>query len=509
MSVDLARETYRGLSPAEFFYRNKEIAGFSNPARALYQTIRELVENALDATELHGILPDIKIFVDVVDPGKNIVKVRVEDNGIGVPKEEVPKVFGMVFYGSKYKIRQSRGVFGLGVKMAVLYAQITTGKPVYVKSSTIDSKEIYEFEVMIDVINNRPIVLSHRSYRKDNQWHGTVVELTIEGNWSYAKKRIEEYIKRTALITPYANIYFKGPDIELAFTRATRRIPKPPREGLPHPKGVDIEMLKQMIAMTEENLSLRDFLIKYFDGVGKISAETFLKWAGFNPEQSIKTLTLEQLDELARKMREYSGWKRPKDISLSPLGEELLRRGIEEVLKPEFIATVTRKPSSYIGNPFVVETAIAWGGKIPPSEKPILYRFANKIPLLYDEGADVTRKIVDSIDWSVYKVKFPAPLLVVVHICSTKIPFKGVGKEAIAEVPELEEEIEAALRECARKLRMYITKKEKELELALKRVTFMKYLPEVASALSYITGKDRAHIERNLIDILEAKLRGS
>ncbi len=505
----LAKEEFKGLSPAEFFYRNREIAGFANPSRALYQTIRELVENSLDATELFGILPDISIRVELLSPEKNIVKVSVEDNGVGIPANEVPNVFGRVFYGSKYKLRQSRGIFGLGVKMAVLYAQMTTGKPIRVRTATPKSKSIHEFEILIDITNNRPVVLSHKRIKNDSGWHGTSVELTLEGNWSSAKHRVIEYIRRTALITPYANIKFVGPEIELKFRRVTRKIPSPPSVGRPHPKGVDIELLKRLLApyvSNDPSTTLKDFLVTVFDGVGEKTAVKFLKWAGYDPDIPVSKLKLEQLDDLARKMKLFGGWRRPRPLSLSPLGADLLLKGVKEILKPEFATAVTRKPSSYGGHPFIVEVAIAWGGEVPLAERPTLLRFANRIPLLYDEGVDVSRKVVDQIDWSVYKVKFPARLAVITHICSTKIPFKGVGKEAIADVPEVEKELEIALRDVARRLKRHIAKVERQLETKIKYVTISKYIGEISRALSVITGREQKLFERRLKTMVEERV---
>ena len=503
LSSETLREEYRGLSAAEFFYRNREIAGFSNPTRALYQTIRELVENSLDATELYGILPNIRLFLSLDKENSSIVTIRIQDNGIGIPKEEVPFVFGRVFYGSKYTLKQSRGVFGLGIKMAVLYAQITTGKPIYIRSSTPFSKEIYEFELMIDINKNIPIIIEEKIYRKSVKWHGTVVQLTIEGNWPNARRKVEEYIKRTALITPYAEIYFKAPGIELYYPRTTKSLPIPPKEGKPHPRGVDLELLKILLPQYDKSTTLRDFILKTFDGVGKATVENFLKWASINGNKKLKEISVKDLEDLARKMKEFSEWRRPKPITLSPLGEDLLIKGIKKILNPEFVVATSRKPTSYAGNPFIIEVALAYGGDIPVVEKPLLYRFANKIPLLYDEGVDVARKVVDSIDWSYYKVKMPAPLAIIVHICSTKIPFKGVGKEAIADVPEVEKELENAIKDSARKLRLYISRVEKMFETARKRVELGKYIPEVARALSEIVGVNSFVFEEKLKRMLD------
>ena len=499
----LTTEKYKGLSAAEFFYKNREIAGFSNPTRALYQTVRELVENSLDATETHGILPRIKLRIEPLN-GK--VLVRAEDNGIGIPPEEVPNVFGKVFYGSKYQLRQTRGVFGLGVKMAVLYAQITTGKPIKVISATRESPFEYEYEVQIDIEHNTPVIHSLKVRRKRRP-HGTVVELVTEGNWYSARRRIESYLERTAMIAPYAYIVFETPDGVREFKRASRKLPPPPQTGKYHPRGVDIELLKKLIRKTGKSRTLLEFLTTNFDGVGKITAEKFCKWAGFSPSTKLGKLTMEDLERLASKMREYPKWRRPKPITLSPVGEDLLKQGVRHILRPEFVTAVSRPPSSYGGNPFIVEVALAYGGEIPPANTLHLFRFANRIPLLYDEGADVVRKVVDSIDWSVYKVKFPAPLAILTHVCSTKVPFKGVGKEAVADVPEVEKELTIAIREAARRLRAYLTKVEKLHSIKRRKVTISKYIGEVASALAYVVNLDESLLESKLKRLLEEDIR--
>ena len=489
---------YKGLSPSQFFWRNKEIAGFSNPTRALYQTVRELIENSLDATETYGILPEIRMSIKIDEQEPNKIIIRAEDNGIGIPPDEVPNVFARVFYGSKYVLRQTRGVFGLGIKMAVLYAQITTGKPIYVKSATPDSPAIYEYELLIDIERNLPIIQSCKVYRKSRKWHGTVVELEIEGNWVAARRKIVEYIKRTALIAPYATIIFESPDQNLVFERVARTMPPPPRTGRPHPRGVDIQLLKSLRNSVASNTTLKEFLMTMFEAVGERTAEKFCKWIGFKPMLKVRNLQIKDLEYLARKMKEFSGWRRPRPFTLSPLGEELLKKGVKEILKPEYVTAVTRSPSSYGGNPFIVEVAIAFGGEIPTSDSVHLLRFANRIPLLYDEGADVSSKIINSIDWSVYKVKFPTQLAIVVHVCSTKLPFKGVGKEAIADIPEIEKEIEIAIRESARRLRAHLSKVERMYEIRRREVTIRKYIDEVARALAYIVRKDEKIIQDKL-----------
>ncbi|MFN3803614.1 MAG: DNA topoisomerase VI subunit B [Pyrobaculum sp.] len=497
--------TYEALPVAEWFRRNRELAGFHNSTRALYQTIRELTENSLDATETYGILPTIYLKIAAEDEQKSWVSVYAEDNGIGIPGNEVPNVFGKVFYSSKYRIKQHRGVFGLGLKMVVLYAQNTTNKPVLVRSATIKSEKIYEYQIMIDTNNNSPIILDRREYVNKYRWHGTAVKVYLEGNWQGAKKRIEEYLKRTAIIAPYAEIIFRGPDMELWLKRRTTKLPPAPREGLPHPKSVDVDTMKYML-LENRGKTLFEFLISNFDGVGEKTAAAFLQQAGFNPNMKTTALTPEELVTLVEKMKQYDEWKRPRSEWLSPVGAELLEIGVRAILGAEAVFAVTRKPESYGGHPFVVEAAVAWGGQIPPLDRPLLLRYANKIPLLYDEGADVSRKVVDEFNWQNYRIKLPAPLAVIIHICSTKIPYASAGKEAVAEVPEIEKEIRLAIRDAAKKLRLYLARKEREMELLNRYISLARYVDEISSNLSIIVNVDKEKLSANLHRLIEKKL---
>ncbi|NPA05127.1 MAG: DNA topoisomerase VI subunit B [Crenarchaeota archaeon] len=505
------KETFKSMSPSRFFYEYKELAGFSNPARALYQTVRELVENALDATDVHGIKPDIVVVIRRFGEARDKYTVAVLDNGIGIDPKHVPYAFAQVLYSSKYKLRQSRGRFGLGVKMAVLYAQMTTGEPVEVYTSPLGSKRIYYFKLKIDIEKNKPIVLGKGSWSKTNDWHGTLVKITIRGDWQRAGWRIKEYIKRTAIVTPYARIVLITPDGSIAiYPRVIEKVPPGPKEAKPHPHGVDIEMLKYLIKNSKAK-TLREFLIESFQGVGRKTADKFLKEAGFDPNLDPHKLNDKMLEKLAAKLKEYKGFRSPSASALSPLGEEVIEAGLKAIFSPEFVTVVTRKPKAYEGHPFIVEVGIAYGGEIPPSSEPILLRYANKIPLLYDEKSDVAWKVVDpnNFDWKQYLVTFPAPLVVLTHICSTKIPYKGVGKESIADVSEIEHELKNAVREAARKLRAYILEKKREQETRRRLITFLKYMPEITRSLAVIAGDGKVseeQLKEKLVECIVRKL---
>jgi DNA topoisomerase-6 subunit B len=497
-------EKFKSISPAEFFYRNKEIAGFSNPARALYQSVRELVENAFDATDGHGILPNIEISIDRHPEKLNVYRITVKDNGIGIPGEYIPEAFGKVLFSSKYVLRQSRGLFGLGAKMVVLYGQITVGEPAEIISATIGSKKVYMYRIAIDIKENKPIILYKAFWINTTNWHGTIVRVSIEGDWGRAKQKVLDYVRRTAIVTPYANIVFKTPDGDVyVYPRVTNKVPPPPKETKPHPHGVDIEMLKAMISETKAE-TLLDFLASEFQGVGEVMAQRFLQTYGFDPSKKVKELTAEEIEKLVKCLKEYNEFKKPRADHLSPIGAELIKIGLKQILKPEFVEAVTRKPVVYEGHALIVEVGIGYGGSIPPSDQPIILRYANKIPLLYDEKSDVSWKVVsENIDWKYYEIEFPAPIAILVHVCGTKIPYKGVGKESIADVPVIEKEIEEGIRYVARALKQYLLKKQREEEALRKAYIIIKYIPEIASALSIFASANPEKIDQK---IFEAKL---
>lgn len=493
---------FEKISPADFFYRNRDIAGFTNPSRSLYTSIRELVENSLDACELGKILPNISVELHEEGEGSNdtkIYKLRVEDNGIGVKAEHIPNAFATVFYGSKYGLRQTRGTFGLGGTMALLYGQITTNKPFTVISSTGDD-EINKFTLMIDIIENKPIIVEHETFENKDRWHGTIISYYLEADYSNTRGKIIEYFRNTAIANPYASLMFVDPKGRLYyFPRSTNIMPDPPKDALPHPVGVDVEMMRRLISNTSSR-TLLSFLTSEFQRVGEKTASEVIRVAGLDPNINPKNLTHEQITSLVDAIKRYGKFRAPDPTPLSPIGKDLLETGIKAILSPEFLYVVQRPPASYSGFPFIVEAAIAYGGAIPPSEDIQVYRFANKIPLLYDEKADVVWKVIsERINWSNYNVQKGAPIAVITHICSLKVPYKSVGKEAIADRPEIERELTIALRECARELKSYLIRLEKRAA-TLKRVNiYAKYLPKIAKFSASLAGRKEVPDIRRLL----------
>jgi DNA topoisomerase-6 subunit B len=489
----VAKTTFEEISAADFFYRNRDIAGFTNPSRGVFAAVRELVENSLDAAESLKIPPDV--YVRLSYAGKagretKVYKLRVKDNGIGVPPRHIPSAFGQVLFGSKYKLKQQRGTFGLGGKMAILYGQITTHQPAIVISSTGMSK-IYAYKLRIDIQRNRPLILDRRVLINKERWRGTIVEFSLEGDYGRAMPKILEYLKQTAMVNPYANLTFVDPKGRLyRFTRVTEEMPDPPKETLPHPYGVDVELLQRLIQVTPYR-NMFEFLKNHFHRVGETTARKFLEFSNIRPSKNPKRLSHEEVVRLMRMLKQFREFLPPNASCLSPLGEKLLRAGISKELKPEFVAVYQRRPSTYAGHPFIIEVAIAYDGEIPRKGSFLIYRFANRIPLLYDEASDVSVKVINSINWRRYKVTPDMPIAIAVHICSTKIPYKTVGKEFIADRLEVRREVANGLRQVSRRLQRFLTRRE-HVDRERKRLdVFSKYLPKIAQFSTQLAGKEK------------------
>ncbi len=529
-------EVFEEISAADFFYRNRDIAGFTSPSRAIYSTIRELVENSLDACETGGTPPEIYVRLSHESgplDGPGTYDLRIEDNGIGVPGDVIPSAFGQVLYGSKYKLRQTRGTFGLGGKMALLYGQITTHKEAQIVSSNNPKNRITEVALRTDIQQNKPIVLKKKSKPNKTHWRGTIIEFKTEADYARAMSKILEYFKQTAIIVPYANLTFVDPRGRLyRFIRGTTKVPPAPTETSPHPHGVDVETVQRMLKLTNAK-SLREFLRKQFQRIGDTTARNFLSYAGFPAEEEgsskrrrklsrkelekrdPKNLSPADLLKLVNAMKSYEHFLSPDPTSLSPLGEELLATGIKKELGiteeetqsgTAFVTTLQRKPATYSGFPFIIEVGLANSKLIENEGKILLFRFANKIPLLFDEASDVSWKVVNQlIEWRNYRVTpGETPLAVFVHVCSTKIPYKTVGKEFIADRPEVEHEILNAIREAGRNLRLYLSKRE-HLAQEKKRVdVFEKYLPKVAQ---FSTKLARAKNEPDIKPLLKGLIK--
>ncbi|MEM3684908.1 MAG: DNA topoisomerase VI subunit B [Conexivisphaerales archaeon] len=498
------KTTFSEISPSEFFYRNRDLAGFSNPSRALYSAVREIVENSLDSCELYRILPEIYVRLSYVDgeedkPEPKKYELLAVDNGSGIEKEQIPKAFGRIFYGSKYRLRQTRGMFGMGGTMAVLYSQITTNRAVEITSS-VDGKTAYKFVMLIDIEKNYPSILSEEA-NDAKGWRGTKVKLQLVGDYFRSSSKINDYFKNTALVTPYANITFVDPNGKMMqFLRNTNTMPEPPKETLPHPHGIDVEAVKRLIKNWKGG-TMTKFMVQTFHRVGNKIALDFLSYAGIPSNIDPRELSNEDIVKLTDALHAYDKFLPPDGRCLSPLGEEIFTAGIVKELEPEFYAVEVREPAAYSGYPFIIEVGLAYGGK---NNQPglRLLRFANRIPLLYDEGSDVSFKVLnEEIDFKRYNVPQDAPLSIITHISSTKVPYKTVGKEYIADRPEIEKELRNGMREVLRKLQVYLGRKGSMEKQRRKMNIYSRYMPLIARFSAALVGAKRLPPYNKLIGL--------
>jgi DNA topoisomerase-6 subunit B len=432
MSVHTKRN-YRGISPSEFFYRNRQMAGFSNNAQALFSTIRELVENSLDACEDAGRLPEIEIIINTTQT--DVVDVYVADNGTGVPPEHVPESFGRVLYGSKYSSRQRRGTFGLGVTMAILYGQITTNSPVIVEtqeSHTIGNR----FSLYIDVEHNRPIVESVEAF--DRGGPGTTVMIRMKGNLKRSQDKLLEYLRLTTVATPYCRLKVTIDDANPStYGGFSTSLPDPPLVCKPHPRSADVEMLRRMIELNPQR-TLRQFLINSFQQIGTKTASSFLQFKNMDPHRHLSTLNRDETAHLSESLRKYSAFKKPESKCLSPIGKAGLQKAVTSLFETQNVSYASVGPLEWDGNPFFIEGALFLTSSRSGSEHPQLLRFANRVPLLYDASDCVFTKVLKRVDWSRYDLGSKTPSILITHLCSTRVPYKAAGKQSIASIPEIE-----------------------------------------------------------------------
>ncbi len=507
-AADLARRQ-REISVSEFFAKNRHLLGFDNPKKALLTTVKEAVDNALDACEEARILPHIGIKISEIREGR--FRVIVEDNGPGIVKAQIPKIFGMLLYGSKFHSRrQSRGQQGIGISAAAMYGQLTTGKPIVVTSRTGPGRKAHRFQIQIDTNKNAPIVVEDVEIDWDVE-HGTRVDLELDAIYQKGKRSVDGYVEQTALANPHARLRYRSPKGEvIAYERRTEELPPEPREIKPHPYGVELGMMMKMLKETKSR-NVSAFLQHEFSRVSARVAAEIVAAADLRPNTSPGKVHRDAAEALYKAIQKVKIIA-PPTACLSPIGEAALEASLKALVPADFHAATTRSPSVYRGNPFQVEVALAYGGELPAEEPATLYRFANRVPLLYQQSACAITKAVASTAWRNYALSHPrgalpvAPMVLFVHIASVWVPFTSESKEAIAHYPEILKELRLAVQECGRRLGAYLSRRRRAAESARKHAYIEKYIPHVGIALQEIlslSDRQKDQIIAKLTDTLE------
>ncbi|MFP3279163.1 MAG: DNA topoisomerase VI subunit B [Candidatus Micrarchaeota archaeon] len=502
---------FKENSIAEFFRKNRQMLGYAGKVRSLTTIVHEYVTNSLDATEEAGILPEIR--VEVKEMGEDKYSVLVRDNGHGIPKNIVGKALASILSGTKFhRYMQQRGQQGIGASGCTLFAQITTGKPIHVRSST--GKESYECDLSIDIKSNKPIVSNMRDISlefRGLEVYGEFADVKYENS----EHGVFEYIKRTALANPHASISLLDPTgKEYTFLRSVNAMPKKPKVVKPHPLGLEPGDLVEF-AHRSESRRISSFLMDSFSRVSEAKINELKQLVSFDLSKSPKELTWQEAEELIKAFKSMK-WVAPEFDSVSPIGEKYLELAMKNIINPEFISVVERKPKVFRGGiPFVVEAAIAYGGgagrKNDEGEEAggNIIRFANKVPLLFDSSTCAITYAVRSIDWKRYSIKDfdQEPVSVLVNVSSVFIPYSGVGKQAIAQEDSIIDEIKLAVMDAARNIQRYISNVRSRNLAESKYKTIMRYITQLSSDLSELTGNKQEILEEKLKKLVDTKYK--
>ena len=507
----------REISVAEFFERNRQILGFDNPQRALLTTVKEAVDNSIDASDEARILPDV--LVEISKEGEDRLKVAVTDTGPGILRREIPNVFARLLYGSRFHSnRQARGQQGIGISAAVLYANLTTARPAHVVSKVEEEEAAHVLDLVIDTQRNQPRVVSEDLLLWESP-HGTRVELTLKARYVRGRQSPYEYLRGTAIVNPHARIVLVEPDgTRVTFERASSDLPPVAKETLPHPYGLELGELGYLLKASKRP-NLVEFLTKDLQGVSLRAARELLAGSGVKATSAPASVSGDDQDRLLRALHD-APLIAPSPEGLSPIGSMLIKRGLRNVLgdlKPEFFAPpVSRPPKVHAGFPFMVEVGLVYGGALPADQPVQILRFANRVPLLFQQGACAITNAIANLDWRRYGLEQKGgsgvptgPALLLVHVASTKVPFTSEAKEAVAEDPEIDKELTLALQAAARHLRTHISRKSRRDFASEKFAIIQRILPRLADKTSHLVGKpvpDLTPVVTRIMDIVNLEV---
>jgi len=552
-TAETMAKAQRNISVSEFFAKNRHLLGFDNPRKALLTTVKEAVDNSLDACEEAGIAPVVEIRIDQLSETQ--FRVIVQDNGPGIVRNQIPNVFGRLLYGSKFhRLRMSRGQQGIGISAAGMYGLLTTGRPVKITSRIKSKRKANYYELQIDTRKNQPDIIRDDEIDWDAP-HGTRVQIELEAKYLRGRQSVDDYLAQTAIANPHVTLVYHAPDGRCDTYAATvRTLPAPAKEIRPHPHGVELGVLLKMLTDSKARRT-QQFLTREFSRVSPRVAKEILEKAQIDAAARPSRLNGDGARAIHQAIQQ-TRIMAPSTDCVVPIGGEQLVAGLRQVVEASFYTAVTRSPAVYRGNPFIIEATIAYGRPEPPegeggepeeknnkakqqasgAQAPTsgaevaaspqaqdqdeeedralakVIRFANRVPLLYQQSACAIYKSVAGMNWRQYGLTqgrgaLPeGPLTIVVHMASVWVPFTSESKEAIASYPEILKEIRLALQECGRQLGAHVRKTVRIRQELKKRSYIEKYIPAIGEALRDILELKELQVTRlcgNLRYVLE------
>ncbi len=512
----------RDISVSEFFAKNRHLLGFDNARKALLTTVKEAVDNSLDACEEAGILPDIYVELrHLPDIAEDRFIVIVQDNGPGIVRRQVENIFGRLLYGSKFhRLKMSRGQQGIGISAAGMYGLITTGKPVMIISKTSKKKPAHEVVLKMDTSKNKADVVSDTEHPEDDELFphgtGTRVEIEMQGKYFKGSRSVDEYVELTAIANPHARFEYASPPTSAmpkgerrVYERSVSELPPTPEEIKPHPHGIELGTLIGMVERTDQR-QLGGFFSNEFCRIGPKVAKQIASSAGLTPHSWIKSIDHAAAEKIYKALQE-TRFMAPPTNCLAPIGVGTILKGLQRGLDPDFITASSRPPAVYRGRPFIIEAGIAFGGNMPADEPAQVFRYANRVPLQYQQSACASFKAALETNWKNYGMQQPrgslpvGPLVIMVHMASVWVPFTSESKEAIAEYDDIRAEMLLALKDCGRKLKTYLNKRAQIKRAGERRLVFQRYIGEISKACHELTGTDQEPLYNALLRTAQRK----
>jgi len=512
----------REISVSEFFAKNRHLLGFDNKRKALLTTVKEAVDNSLDACEEANILPDLDVIIK--QTGEDRFCVTVRDNGPGIVKQQIPNVFGKLLYGSKFhRLKMSRGQQGIGISAAGMYGLITTGKPVCIVSRINAKSPAHRYTIAIDTTKNKPDIIADDTV--EVEWgHGTEVSIELEGTYQRGRASVDEYLELTAIANPHAQFHYQPPDrLPVDLPRGTEVMPAETKEIKPHPYGIELGAFIKLIKDTKAS-TLTQFLTEEFSRVSPAIAKQVCDQASVSTRARLSGIQPPVAEKIYRALQ-ATKLKAPSADCLAPMGAEAILSGLLKGVKAEFYTAATRPPAVYRGNPFQIEVGLAYGGDLgfdrhddvgedaartKGEREPVaarVIRFANRVPLLYQQGSCCLFKGVTDTRWNQYSLSqssgsLPqAPMLIFLHMASVWVPFISEGKEAIADYDEIRKEVKLGLAECGRRLGLLLKRKRTKSDYSKRRDVFTRYIDEVVESVRAMTVVNKEEFRASLVDL--------
>ena len=496
-------------SISEFFEKNKHFLGFDTLPRSIITAVKEAVDNSLDAAEEHRILPNISIEIHKVKGKKDELRLISQDNGPGIPQKAISKVFGSLLFGSRFHtIRQTRGQQGIGITGVVMYSQLTTGKPTAVISKIGKEAGAVRVNVGLDTKKNKAIISNEKRFSMDEAdeakglyWigdHGIRIETRMKAKYQRGKQSVHQYLKMTSIVNPHASIDFVAYDEdgtvldEASWPRVTDELPRPVKDIKPHPHGLEIGTLQRLLrdasAPSEGSgarTPLRYFLRNTFSAMSNSRCEEVISLAGLDATRKPTSLKPDDVNSLLAAFSQVRLPSPPTDC-LSPIEDLLIKKGLSKAIDSRFVSTVTREPRVTNGNPFQVEVGLIFGGDLPGDQPIQILRFANRVPLMYQQGGCLLTKALESVDWKRYGLDHPGgrgipkgPAAVLIHLASTNVQFTSEAKEALSDNVDVFDEIRLAMLEVGRGLRNHLKKQKQKAKAQEKFELVNIILPEI------------------------------